>query len=172
LHTGIFGVQNSLPFPKEAVTQSLSIEMSQNAFLRDACPITFTTTSSKMPFMSTIRTPLGPINRNITWGKELTPKLRNKICVLAENGHDIPFIIRRYKVSQGVVRYTLDHQASRPETNISASRPGAKKNIQSLRQAKPIVLCVLEPKTNIYPAEKGRGGVLYPQNNTLYPLRQ
>jgi hypothetical protein len=83
--------------------------MSQNAFLRDACPITFTTTSSKMPSISTIRTPLGPINGNITRGKELTPKLRNKICALAENGHDNPFIIGRYKVSQGAVRYTLDY---------------------------------------------------------------
>jgi hypothetical protein len=38
--------------------QSLSIEMSQNAFLRDACPITFATIASKMPFMSAMRTPL------------------------------------------------------------------------------------------------------------------
>jgi hypothetical protein len=83
--------------------------MSQNAFLRDACPITFTTTSSKMPSMLTMRTPLGPINRNITRGKEFMPKLRNKICALVENSHDIPFIIRRYKVSRGAIRYTLDH---------------------------------------------------------------
>jgi hypothetical protein len=101
--------------------------MSQNAFLRDACPITFTTTSSKMPSISTMRTPLGPINRNITRGKELTPKLYNKICALAENSHGIPFIIRRYKLSRGAVCYTLDHQASRPKTNTSAPRPGAKK---------------------------------------------
>jgi hypothetical protein len=109
--------------------QSLSIEMSQNAFLRDSSPIAFTTTSSKILFMSTIRTPLGPINGNITRGKELIPKLRNKICALAENGHDIPFIIGRYKVSRGVIRYTLDHQASCPETNTSAPRPSTKKHI-------------------------------------------
>jgi hypothetical protein len=53
-----------------------------------------------MPSISTMRTPLGLINRNITRGKELTPKLRNKICALAENNHDIPFIIGRYKVSR------------------------------------------------------------------------
>jgi hypothetical protein len=53
-----------------------------------------------------MRTPLGLINRNITRGKELTPKLRNKICALVENGHDIPFIIGCYKISRGVVRYT------------------------------------------------------------------
>jgi hypothetical protein len=108
--------------------QSLSIEISQNAFLRDACPITCATTFSKIPSMSTMRTPLGPINWNITRGKEL----RNKICALAENGHDIPFIIGRYKVSRGTVRYTLDHQASRPETNTSAPRPGAKKTYNYL----------------------------------------
>jgi hypothetical protein len=78
--------------------------------------------------MSTMRTPLGPINRNITRVKELALKLRNKIYALAENGHDIPFIIGRYKVSWGAVRYTLDYQASCPETNISTPRPGAKKN--------------------------------------------
>jgi hypothetical protein len=83
--------------------------MRQNAFLRDACPITFTTISSKMPSMLTIRTPLGPINRNITRGKELTLKLHNKICALAENNHDIPFIIKRYKVSREAVYYTLDY---------------------------------------------------------------
>jgi hypothetical protein len=83
--------------------------MSQNAFLRDACPIIFTTTFSKMPSISTMRTPLGPINGNITRGKELTPKLRNKICALAESSHDIPFIIGRYKVSQGVIHYILDY---------------------------------------------------------------
>jgi hypothetical protein len=83
--------------------------MSQTAFLRDACPIIFTTTSSKIPSMSTMRTPLGPVNRNITRGKELTPKLRNKIYALAENDHDVPFIIGRYKVSRGAVRYTLDY---------------------------------------------------------------
>jgi hypothetical protein len=77
----------------ESKLQSLSLEMSQNAFLRDAFPITSTTTSSKMPSMSTMRIPLGPINGNITRGKELTPELHNKICTLAENGHDIPFII-------------------------------------------------------------------------------
>jgi hypothetical protein len=79
-----------------------------------------------------MRTPLGPINRNITQGKELTPKLRNKICALAENSHDIPFIIGRYKVSRGAVRYTLDYQASRPKTNTSAPRPGAKKTYNYL----------------------------------------
>jgi hypothetical protein len=89
--------------------QSLSIEMSQNMFLRDARPITFITTSSKKNSISTMRTPLGPINRNITRGKELMPKLRNKICALAENGHDVPFVIRRYKISRGTIRYTLDH---------------------------------------------------------------
>jgi hypothetical protein len=89
--------------------QSLSIEMGQNAFLRDACPITFTTTSSKIPSISIMRTPLGLINRNITRGKELTPKLRNKICALTENSYSIPFIIKRYKVSRGAVYYTLDY---------------------------------------------------------------
>jgi hypothetical protein len=74
-----------------------------------------------------MRTPLGLINRNITRGKELTLKLRNKICALVENGHDIPFIIGRYKVSRGAIRYTVDHQASCPETNTSAPRAGAKK---------------------------------------------
>jgi hypothetical protein len=107
--------------------QSLSIEMSQNAFLRDACPITFTTTSSKILSISTMRTPLGLINRNITRGKELTLKLCNKICALPENGHSIIFIIRRYKVSRGAICYTLDYQALCFETNISVFRPGTKK---------------------------------------------
>jgi hypothetical protein len=79
-----------------------------------------------------MRTPLGPINGNITRGKELTPKLGNKICALAENSHGIPFIIRRYKVSRGAIRYTLDYQALLPETNISVLRPGAKKTYNYL----------------------------------------
>jgi hypothetical protein len=112
--------------------QSLSIEMSQNAFLRDACPVTFTTTSSKMPSISTMRTPLGLINRNITRGKELTPKLRNKIYALAENSHDIPFIIRRYKISRGIICYIFDYQASRPKTNTSIPRPSTKKTYNHL----------------------------------------
>jgi hypothetical protein len=103
-----FGGSFKTPF-KTSRVQSLSIEMNRNSFLRDARPITFTTTSSKILSILTIRTPLGPINGNITRGKELTPKLLNKICVLAENGHDIPFIMGRYKVSRGTVRYTLDH---------------------------------------------------------------
>ena len=74
--------------------QSLSIEMSQNAFLRDACPIIFITTFSKMLFILTMRTFLGLINGNITRGKKLIFKLHNKICVLAKNGHDIFFIIK------------------------------------------------------------------------------
>jgi hypothetical protein len=77
--------------------------------------------------ISTIRTPLGPINRNITRGKKLTPKLRNKIYALAENGYGIPFIIGRYKASRGAIYYTLDYQALRPKTNISVLRPSTKK---------------------------------------------
>ena len=80
-----------------------------------------------MPLMSTLRPPLGPIDGNITRGKELSPKIRNRICALAENGHSIAYIMGRYKVSRGAVRYTIDHEASRPETNESVLRPSAKK---------------------------------------------
>ena len=38
----------------------------------------------------------------------------------------------RYKVSRGAVRYTIDHKASRPKTNESALRPGAKKSYNQL----------------------------------------
>ncbi|KAF4636893.1 hypothetical protein G7Y89_g1182 [Cudoniella acicularis] len=82
--------------------------------------------------MSTLRHPLGPIGGNITRGKGLTPKMRNKICARAENGHVVAYIIGRYKLSQGAVRYTLDHEASRPETNTSIPRPSVKKTYNYL----------------------------------------
>jgi hypothetical protein len=82
--------------------------------------------------MSTLRCPLGPIDGNITRGKELTPKLRNKVCALKEAGHGISYIMGCFKLSRGAVCYTLDHEASRPETNTSAPRPGAKKTYNYL----------------------------------------
>ncbi|KAF4634283.1 hypothetical protein G7Y89_g3818 [Cudoniella acicularis] len=67
-----------------------------------------------------------------TRGKELTPKIRNKVCALAEDGHRVLYIMARYKLSRKAVRYTLDHEASRPETNESIRRPGAKKTYSHL----------------------------------------
>jgi hypothetical protein len=132
----------------------------------------FYTTSFKMPSMSTLRPPLGPIDGNITRGKELTPKMRNKACTLVKASHKIPYIMGRYKLSRGAVRYTLDHEASRPQTNTSLPRPGAKKMYNHLDERNLLRHACQNPKQNICPAEESRGGVLLPQSDTPHPLGQ
>ncbi|KAF4609463.1 hypothetical protein G7Y89_g15853 [Cudoniella acicularis] len=103
--------------------QSLSLKISQNAILRDAFPYRFYTPPFKMPSMSTLRRPLGLITRNNSRGKELTPKMRNKVYALSENGHSTTYIIGRYKLSRGAIRYTLENESLRPESNASRPRP-------------------------------------------------
>ncbi|KAF4626334.1 hypothetical protein G7Y89_g11826 [Cudoniella acicularis] len=105
--------------------QSLSLEISQNAILRDAFPYRFYIPPFKMPSMSTLRRPLGPITRNNGRGKELTPKMRNKVYALSENSYSVTYNIGRYKLSRGAIRYTLENESSRPESNASMPRPEA-----------------------------------------------
>jgi hypothetical protein len=61
--------------------------------------------SFKMPSMSTLRPPLGPIDGNHTRRKELTPKMLNKVCALAEDGYNVLYIMARYKLLRKAIRY-------------------------------------------------------------------
>jgi hypothetical protein len=77
----------------------------------------------KMANISTQRTPLGELSSNIIRGKELTPKVRGKVLGMKEAGHNVPYIMRRLKLSRCAVRYTIDQDELRDDAE-TLPRPG------------------------------------------------
>jgi hypothetical protein len=75
--------------------------------------------------------------------------MRNKICALAEDSHSVPYIMARFKQSRKAIRYTIAHETSRPKTNESKPRPGAKKTYSHLDE-RNILPCAREWPQDIY----------------------
>jgi hypothetical protein len=107
--------------------------------------------------LSTTRPVLGEISGNITRGKELTPKLRGQVISMAECGHNVPYIMARFKLSRKAVRYTLDNDELRTNAN-SLPRPGATKSFTALDERNIVRHARYKPK-DIYAKLKEATGV-------------
>ncbi len=64
------------------------------------------------------RRPLATISANIPRKEELIPYTRLKITTLHEDGAKISNILRRLKISENIIKYTIKTDAQRSEDNI------------------------------------------------------